>query len=69
MLGTPTRTPPSTKATLERLERVSRDWTKPLFPDVAMDEDEWDFTIASGSSGMVFYFNQLHSVLLWRIVR
>jgi hypothetical protein len=63
---------PSIEAVLECLERVSRAWKPPspqMDEDVAMDEDDWDLTTVSDSSGMVTYFNFLHSVCLRWTVR
>ena len=52
---------PSVGAVRECLERVSRDWEPPsgIEEDVAMDEDDWDLTTVSDSSGMVSCFNLL----------
>ena len=55
---------PSIRAVLECLERVSGAWRPPapqVNEDVEMDEDDWDLTTVSDSSGMVsclyhFYF-------------
>jgi serine/threonine protein kinase len=62
---------PSIEAVLGCLERVSRVWRPPppqMDDDVTMDEDDWDLTIVSDSSGMVYYFNPFHSVFRWWIV-
>jgi len=61
---------PSIEAVLGCLERVSRAWKPPsqqVDEDVEMDEDDWDLTTVSDSSGMIFCFDPLDLVLLWRI--
>lgn len=47
---------PSIESILELLEQVSKTWKPPsqqMDPDVEMDEDDWDLTTVSDSSGMV----------------
>ena len=62
---------PSIEAVLECLERVSRTWMPPspqADEDVEMDEDDWDLTTVSDSSGMVPRPTPLYFVFLWRIL-
>ena len=53
---TQTTTRPSITTMRECLVRASRDWKpspRPVDEDVEMDEDEWDLTTVSDSSGML----------------
>ena len=62
---------PSIEVVLECLKRVSRTWKPPspqLNEDVEMDEDDWDLTTVSDSSGMVPRLNPLLFASLWRIL-
>ena len=61
---------PSITAVHECLERASRAWKpspQPLDEDVEMDEDHWDLTTVSDSSGMLTYFYPSFFVFLWRV--
>ena len=62
---------PSIEAVLECLERVSMTWRPPspqADEDVEMDEDDWDLTTVSDSSGMIPCLDSFHSVFLWEIL-
>lgn len=63
-------TRPSIPVVQQCLDRVSRTWKPPILPmneDVEMDEDDWDLTTVSDSSGMVLYLDPFYFVFLWRI--
>jgi len=60
---------PSIAAVRGCLERASRTWKPPARSadeDVEMDEDDWDLTTVSDSSGMVSCFNLFYFVFLWK---
>ena len=62
---------PSIQAVLEDLERASRAWKPPspqMDEDVEMDEDDWDLTTVSDSSGMIPRFDPLSVVSPWRVL-
>jgi len=58
---------PSIEAVLGCLEWVSTAWRPPspqAGEDVEMDEDDWDLTTVSNSSGMIPRFNSFQSTFL-----
>ena len=64
-------TRPSIQAVLEHLERASRAWKPPspqMDEDVEMDEDDWDLTTVSDSSGMIPCLDPLSVVSPWRVL-
>ena len=64
-------TRPSIQAVLERLERASRDWKPPspqMDEDVEIDEDDWDLTTVSDSSGMIPRLDPISWVSPWRVL-
>ena len=62
---------PSIEVVLACLERVSRVWKPPspqMDEDVEMEDDDWDLTTVSDSSGMLSCLNPLHFIFPWRIL-
>ena len=62
---------PSIEVVLACLERASRVWKPPspqMDEDVEMEDDDWDLTTVSDSSGMLSCLNPLHFIFPWRIL-